>query len=126
MKTFTNMAEDWLLKRNIDQRASKFAESTSSVRPLNPADYINQLHRWALERCEYSAQWSTSIAALYCDFDRWFDQQDKLPPDESVFERLVLEEGFPVADGLVRGLTLRADVRNLHAQTYAVWTKNMA
>jgi len=123
MKTFTTMAEEWLLKRNIDQRASQSAESTSSVEPLERVDFNKQFRRWALAHCEYNARWSTSIEALYRDFEQWFDQKDQIPPDKSAFEALVREEGFSVADGLVNGLTLSVDVRSLDTSAYEVGAK---
>jgi hypothetical protein len=85
----------------------------------------SRFHLWMTVRCECRERWFTSISTLNGDFNNWLLEQDEALCSPSMFNRLLRDADCLCADGLVNGLTLQSDVRNLKAATYAAWTENL-
>jgi hypothetical protein len=75
----------------------------------SPAAWAEDFHHWALHRCVYRDRWFSGIRALYRDFRDWSLDRDEVPCSMATFERLLLDAGFLLANGMVSGLTLESD-----------------
>jgi hypothetical protein len=78
-------------------------------READPASWSEAFHHWALDRCVYRERWFNAIWALHKDFRDWFLNREEVPCDRATFEQLVLDAGFLLEDGFVKGLTLKRD-----------------
>lgn len=51
------------------------------------------------------------VGCLLVDFCLWAVQHDGIPATRGVFERLLIDAGFSVTDGMAGGIVLRGDLR---------------
>jgi len=111
MKTFTAMADEWMLRRDLEKPHPQPTDSAEScnVASHDSAAWNEAFHHWALDRCVYCERWLNGIGALHRDFRDWCLSREEVPCDLATFVRLLLDAGFLLADGLVNGLTLRRD-----------------
>lgn len=94
------------------------------IRHPSPAAWAEDFHRWALKSCVYRDRWFSGIAALHKDFRDWCLNRDEVPCSVTTFERLLLGAGFLLADGLMSGLTLKADWESYESSKMARDTEN--
>lgn len=76
----------------------------------DPAAWVEDFHRWALNRCCFRDRCFGGIGALHMNFCDYQIARDEVPCQRSVFEALLRDAGFLFADGLVSGLILKADL----------------
>jgi hypothetical protein len=75
----------------------------------DPTGWLEDFHRWALSCCFWRERSFQSVRSLHDDFCEWAAAHDSVPCRSNTFERLLAEEGFVFADGLVYGLILKSD-----------------
>ncbi|UWZ81835.1 hypothetical protein [Occallatibacter riparius] len=84
-------------------------------RPKTAADeWAEDFTQWLTERCQVSDRFSTNLASLYRDFNRWCRDANDWPCDAPAFAKLLAETGFTIAciygETLVHRLGLAEDV----------------
>jgi hypothetical protein len=85
----------------------------NAVSTHDPAAWRSDFNRWQAQRCvsrlSYGFEDAGGIGCLFLDFAEWCADYDAAPPRREIFEALLRDAGFCVADGFVCGLILRAD-----------------
>lgn len=76
----------------------------------DPRAWAEDFQRWALARCVYRDRCFGGIGALHTDFCEWAIVSESVPCQRRTFEVLLTESGFLLAEGLVSGLFLTADL----------------
>jgi hypothetical protein len=79
----------------------------------DPACWQADFTRWLAANCvsREGKQDSQSVGSLHVDFCEWATTHDSVPCRRSVFEQLLASSGLCVADGLVQGLALLAEIQ---------------
>jgi hypothetical protein len=87
-------------------------ENFSDLPPDAPDAWKKDFKRWKAENCIYRAgrEDSGGIGFLLVDFAEWCAAHNAVPCTRATFELLLRDAGFPLTDGLARGLVLRVDV----------------
>ena len=73
--------------------------------------WSDDFHGWASAECLYRDGSFQSIASLHIDFCEWAMHMKSVPCTRRVFERLLIDGGFQISDGFVKGFMLRCDYR---------------
>jgi hypothetical protein len=65
--TFTAMAEEWMLRRDLKRPFPQPADSVAScnVAHHDHVAWSEGFHHWALDRCVYRERWFNGIGALH-------------------------------------------------------------
>ena len=110
------MAEQWIRENLASEKAAQTVSVQQEARPPafsmiehDSANWLEDFHRWILDRCLYRARCFGGVGALHRDFCEWASEHQFVPCTRRTFERLLSDQGFLLAEGLVSGLFLRAD-----------------
>lgn len=79
----------------------------------NGEAWIEDFHIWKQERCasrETHEDWG-GVGALLVDFAEWSVARNEVPCSRPTLEDLLRDAGFLIANGMVRGLVLKADLK---------------
>lgn len=85
-----------------------------SVPADNPAAWREPFQTWATSQCVFKDRCFGGISSLYVRFSEWCIAHDAVPCPRDTFERLLVDAGFLIADGLASGLILREDWQATH------------
>jgi hypothetical protein len=85
----------------------------------DPEAWMEDFHRWALDRCVYRDRCFGGIGALWSDFGEWAVGHSSVPCTRRTFELLLTDFGFFFAEGMIYGLILKADLWALDARPEA-------
>ena len=96
----------------VDELTARKAEIIALIQPLahDPEAWMEDFHRWALDRCVYRHRCFGGIGALCSDFGEWAVAHSSVPCTRQTFERLLTDFGFFFAEGMIYGLILKADL----------------
>ena len=78
----------------------------------NGEAWIEDFQIWMQERCasrQTHEDWG-GVGALRVDFAEWSVARNKVPCTRTALEALLRDAGFFIANGMVRGLVLKADL----------------
>ena len=90
------------------RKIQNFSESV----PDAPQAWREDFARWEAENCihrEGRDDWG-GIGCLWVDFCEWAVSHNSVRCDRRTFERLLADDGFRCAEGMVAGLVLRVDL----------------
>lgn len=85
-------------------------------------DFLMWLKSGRVVHREGTDDWG-GVGCLHIDFCEWAVVHDSVPCARRTFEQLLEEDGFYVADGLVRGVVLRVELDSAIGQKKAERTR---
>ena len=129
MRTFSDMAEEWMRKNMPTTEESCLAtEATKAteemrIQDMDGPDVLDGLRQpflnWLHSGCILNSRWSTALPSLHEPFLDWCIETGYVGCDATMFELMALECGLQIAvvcgTTLVFGVALKVDVEAYQA-----------